>query len=73
MKTKINVIEIILTFICDLTKTFTYLFLAIYVISVLFDVVLDPSFPLQGEGLLIGAVLSAVVSMSIRLWLLRHK
>lgn len=73
MKTKTRTTEIIGFFLSDLIKAISYMLLGLYVISLVFNINLDPSFPLHQEELPIGAVVAGILAISIKLWLLRHK
>jgi hypothetical protein len=73
MKTKVHIIiEATVITLADLFNLLTYLLLALFVANILFEVKLNPQFPLQDERLVCGAIGTAFISILLKLWLLRH-
>jgi hypothetical protein len=74
MKTnKNNVKEIIAKVLSDLLRTLTYVLLALHAMNIAFEIEINPNFPIKEYGLLLGAIVSAVLSVLLKLWLLRNK
>lgn len=71
MSTQKKIIEAILTAISDLFRVLFYTLFMLYVATILFEVELNPSFPLHGFELMIGSIVSALVSLGIKLYLLK--
>ena len=73
MKTKVHIIiEATVITLADLFNLLTYLLLALFLISILFDVKLNSQFPLHDENLVYGSIVAAFISILLKLWLLRH-
>ena len=68
-----NVIEIITKVASDLLHTLTYVLLALHVMSIAFEIDINPNFPIKEDELLLGAIVAAVLSMLMKLWLLRNR
>lgn len=72
MRTKINrIIQTIAVDLANLLRLLAYVLFALYVIEILYDIELSPSFPLQGDFLFVGGVVFFIISMLIKVWLLR--
>lgn len=72
MKTnKNNFIEIIAKVLSDLLRTLTYVLLALHSMNIVFEIEINPNFPIKEDGLLLGAIVAAVLYMLLKLWLLR--
>ena len=72
MKTnKNNVVEIIAKVLSDLLRTLTYVLLVLHSMNIVFEIEINPNFPIKEDGLLLGAIMAAVLYMLLKLWLLR--
>lgn len=70
---KNNAIEIITKVASDLLHTLTYVLLTLHVMSIAFEIDINPNFPIKEDELLLGAIVAAVLSMLMKLWLLRNR
>jgi hypothetical protein len=73
MRTINSILETIISDVASLTRSLGYVFWALYFIEILFNVDLNPAFPLQEEWLIVGGAVLFVISMLLKIWLLRDR
>ena len=73
MKTnKRFLVDIIIGELSRMLNVVSYLLLALYMISILFKVELNPSFPFHETELFLSSIAALLLSLLLKLWLFRN-
>lgn len=73
MKTNKGIlVDIIIEELSRLLSVVSYLLLALYMISIMFEVELNPRFPFHESELILGSIAASLLSLLLKHWLLRN-